>query len=97
MADQWPVGLVIPMTWKSQQPGNLKISDERREFLLRCSKYAAVTPPAMALLLAVSAVPEEAEASSWHHREGNGGAIEGARDASDLVNPLMGKLKKEPE
>jgi len=25
------------------------------------------------------------------------GTIDGARDASDLVNPLMGKLKKEPE
>jgi hypothetical protein len=73
MADDWPEGLVIAMTSQPQQPDKLKISEERREFLLRCGKYAAVTPPAMALLLAVSAVPEEAAASSWHHRRGNGG------------------------
>ena len=64
MAGYWPEGLVIPMTSKPHQPDNLEISDERRQFLLRCGKYAAVTPPAMALLLAVSAVPEEAEAST---------------------------------
>src|ERR1700676_228845 len=64
--------LVMPMTSKPQRPDNLKISEERRQFLLRCGKFSAVTPPAMALLLAVSAVPEEAAASSWHHRRGNG-------------------------
>jgi hypothetical protein len=72
MADHWPEGLVIPMTAQPQQPDNLKISEGRREFLLRCGKYAAVTPPAMALLLAVSAVPEEAAASSWRRGRGNG-------------------------
>jgi hypothetical protein len=64
MADQWLEGLVIPMTSKPQQPDNLKIDDERRQFLLRCGKYSAVTPPAMALLLAVSAIPQETEAST---------------------------------
>jgi hypothetical protein len=63
MANQWLEGLVVPMTSKPQQPENLKI-DERRQFLLRCGKYSAVTPPAMALLLAVSAIPQEAEAST---------------------------------
>jgi hypothetical protein len=68
-------GLVIPMTMTSQrqQLEDRKINDERRRFIERCGKFAAVTPPAMALLLAVSAVPEEAEASSWHHRRSNGG------------------------
>ena len=103
MADDWPEGLVIPKTSQPQQPDNLKISEERREFLLRCGKYAAVTPPAMALLLAVSAVPEEAAASSWHHRGGTAaamampavkgmaiaGAIDGVPDASDLINPTF--------
>jgi hypothetical protein len=71
MADDRPEDLVIAMTSQPQQHDKLKISEERREFLLRCGKYAAVTPPAMALLLAVSAVPEEAAASSWHHRRGD--------------------------
>jgi hypothetical protein len=35
MVDDWPEGLVIPMTSQPQQPDNLKISEERREFLLR--------------------------------------------------------------
>jgi len=33
---------------------------ERREFLRRCGRFAAVTPPAMATLLVVSSVPKEA-------------------------------------
>jgi hypothetical protein len=75
MSDHWPEGLVIPMTMTSQpqQLEDRKINDARRRFIERCGKFAAVTPPAMALLLAVSAVPEEAEASSWHHRRSNGG------------------------
>jgi hypothetical protein len=64
MSDQWQESLVIPMPSKLQQPDNLKINDERRQFLLRCGKYSTVTPPAMALLLAVSAIPQEAEAST---------------------------------
>jgi hypothetical protein len=63
----------MTMTSQRQQLEDRKINDERRRFIERCGKFAAVTPPAMALLLAVSAVPEEAEASSWHHRRSNGG------------------------
>ena len=37
---------------------------ERREFLKRCGRFAAVTPPAMALLLSVASVPKEAHAST---------------------------------
>ncbi len=37
----------------------------RREFLKRCGRFAAVTPPAMAMLLSVASVPTEAHASTW--------------------------------
>jgi len=37
----------------------------RREFLKRCGRFAAVTPPAMAMLLSVASVPSEAHASTW--------------------------------
>jgi hypothetical protein len=39
-------------------------SRERRAFLKRCGRFAAVTPPAMATLLVVSSVPKEAHAST---------------------------------
>jgi len=37
----------------------------RREFLKKCGRFAAVTPPAMAMLLSVASVPSEAHASTW--------------------------------
>ncbi len=46
---------------------------ERREFLKRCGRFAAVTPPAMALLLSVSSVPQEAFASSIGNNNNQGG------------------------
>jgi hypothetical protein len=42
---------------------------ERRDFLVRCGRFAAVTPPAMTMLLAVAAKPIEAHASTV---QGNG-------------------------
>jgi hypothetical protein len=36
----------------------------RREFLARCGRFAAVTPPAMTMLLTVAAKPREAYAST---------------------------------
>jgi hypothetical protein len=38
--------------------------EARRQFLARCGRFAAVTPPAMTMLLAVSATPLEAYAST---------------------------------
>jgi hypothetical protein len=38
--------------------------EARRAFLMRCGRFAAVTPPAIATLLAVSSVPEVAHAST---------------------------------
>jgi hypothetical protein len=39
-------------------------SEGRREFLKKCGRFAAVTPPAMTLLLSVSSMPKEAHAST---------------------------------
>jgi hypothetical protein len=38
--------------------------EERRQFLERIGKYAAVTPPAISLMLAASTVPAHAAGSS---------------------------------
>jgi hypothetical protein len=57
----------------TQEPEPEFLDDEqarkaRREFLRRCGRFAAVTPPAMATLLVVSSVPRQARASTigWH-------------------------------
>jgi len=42
--------------------------EARRAFLIRCGRFAAVTPPAMTTLLAVSSVPREAHASTIGRR-----------------------------
>jgi hypothetical protein len=47
--------------------------EARREFLKKCGRFAAVTPPAMALLLSVSSVPHEANASTIGHHPPGGG------------------------
>jgi hypothetical protein len=44
-----------------------KERQERREFLKRCGRFAAVTPPAMAT---VSSIPREAHASTIGRRWG---------------------------
>jgi hypothetical protein len=38
--------------------------DDRREFLRKCGRFAAVTPPAMTMLLAVASNPAAAHAST---------------------------------
>ena len=55
---------------RDDDPEIEKERQERREFLRRCGRFAAVTPPAMATLLVVSSVPKEAHASTigrWGH------------------------------
>jgi hypothetical protein len=44
----------------------------RRDFLIRCGRFAAVTPPAMTTLLAVSSIPREAHASTIGRGGGDG-------------------------
>jgi len=39
-------------------------SEARRAFLVRCGRFAVVTPPAITALLSVSSVPNEANAST---------------------------------
>ena len=38
--------------------------EARRAFLVRCGRFAAVTPPAITTLLAVASIPKEAHAST---------------------------------
>lgn len=45
--------------------------EARRIFLIRCGRFAAVTPPAMAMLLSVATVPEQAHASTIGHGNSN--------------------------
>jgi hypothetical protein len=47
--------------------------DDRREFLRKCGRFAAVTPPAMAMLLSVASTPTEAHASTIGRRGGDQG------------------------
>jgi formiminotetrahydrofolate cyclodeaminase len=44
----------------------------RREFLIRCGRFAAVTPPAITMLLEVSTVPREAHASTIGRQNNQG-------------------------
>lgn len=39
-------------------------SEARRAFLIRCGRFAVVTPPVITTLLTVSSIPSEANAST---------------------------------
>ena len=52
------------MSDKSMTPVEPERHAARREFLKRCGRFAAVTPPAMTMLLEVAATPSEARAST---------------------------------
>jgi hypothetical protein len=45
-----------------------KDSEARRAFLARCGRFAVVTPPMLTMLLSVSSVPNEANASTIGHK-----------------------------
>jgi hypothetical protein len=45
---------------------------ERRQFLSRAGKFAAVTPPAITMMLTASTVPAYAKSSGFNSGEGNG-------------------------
>ena len=45
---------------------------ERRQFLRRAGKFAAVTPPAITMMLTASTVPAFAKGSGFNSGEGNG-------------------------
>jgi len=47
--------------------------EERRQFLERIGKYAAVTPPMITMMLTASTVPAYASGSGHGGEEGGGG------------------------
>jgi len=50
-----------------------KNNEARRAFLVRCGRFAVVTPPVITALLSVSSVPNEAKASTiGHHKRPKG-------------------------
>ena len=55
-------------------------ADARREFLKKCGRFAAVTPPAFAMLLSVASQPTEAHASTIGFLGGGGGNNQGGNN-----------------
>jgi hypothetical protein len=55
------------MNESRKAPLDSESPEARREFLKKCGRFAAVTPPAMTLLLSVSSLPQEAQASTIGH------------------------------
>jgi hypothetical protein len=56
--------------------------DDRREFLKSCGKFAAVTPPAMTLLLSTSLTSAAIAGSNGKIVHGNNGFGNGGGDGS---------------
>ena len=48
---------------------NANDREARRAFLARCGRFAVVTPPMLTMLLSVSSVPNEANASTIGHKD----------------------------
>ena len=61
------------MTEHLQKVEDAKDSEARRAFLVRCGRFAVVTPPVITALLSVSSVPNEANASTIGHHKGRKG------------------------
>lgn len=62
-------------------------SDDRREFLKNCGKFAAVTPPTVTLLLSTSLTSAAIAGSSGHIVHGNNGFGNGGNDGSPNGKP----------
>lgn len=60
---------------------------DRREFLSRCGKFAAITPPAVTLLLSTSLTSQAIAQSGGNNGFGNGGGdgVPGRSDFPDDV------------
>ncbi|WP_431858579.1 hypothetical protein [Azospirillum sp.] len=50
---------------------------ERRDFLKKCGRFAAVTPPAISMMLSVAATPAHAQASGSRSFPGQGWGVGG--------------------
>ncbi|MBR0714910.1 hypothetical protein JQ632_13205 [Bradyrhizobium liaoningense] len=57
-------------------------SEDRREFLKNCGRFAAVTPPAMTLLLSTSLTSTAIAGSGGKIVQGNNGGGNGGGDGS---------------
>lgn len=60
----------------------------RRAFLLRCGRFAGVTPPVITTLLTVSMIPSEVHASTIGRGNGRGGRSV----IAIIINRLFGWL-----
>ena len=69
MVDHPPVVGSAAEAVKADEAGQEK---ERRVILIRCGRFAVVTPPMMTTLLAVSSIPSEANASTIGRSPGKG-------------------------
>ena len=58
------------MSDRAPEIQDAKDNEARRAFLVRCGRFAVVTPPAITALLSVSSVPNEANASTIGHHKG---------------------------
>jgi hypothetical protein len=52
------------MTAEPDSIDHSRTREARRRFLLKCGRFAVVTPPAMVMLLSVGAMPRQAQAAS---------------------------------
>jgi hypothetical protein len=57
------------MSDRAPEVQDAKDNEARRAFLVRCGRFAVVTPPFMTALLSVSSVPNEAHASTIGHKD----------------------------
>ncbi|MHB0768955.1 hypothetical protein [Bradyrhizobium sp. 5.13L] len=62
-------------------------NEDRREFLKSCGKFAAVTPPAMTLLLSTSLTSTAIASSGGRIVRGNNGFGNGGNDGSPNGKP----------
>lgn len=58
-------------------------NEDRREFLKSCGRFAAVTPPAMTLLLSTSLTSAAIAGSQGHIVHGNNGFGNGGNDGGN--------------
>ena len=58
------------MSDRAREVQDAKDDEARRAFLARCGRFAVVTPPMLTMLLSVSSVPNEANASTIGHHKG---------------------------
>lgn len=72
---------IVPMTQLDTD------SEDRREFLRICGKFAAVTPPAMTLLLSTSLTSTAIAGSGGQLVQGNNGKGNGGNDGSPNGKP----------